>query len=123
MCGITNYGKISGDELTNWLIDELGFKQSQFQNFIYYRYAPYGSKLVVLSYVDECVYYYTYVELVKWFVNILGKRYHVIFLGSAHWFMLNNISQFKDHSISVDQDRYATSIVAKYQDTVTKEED
>ena len=29
------------------------------------------------------------------------------------------ISQLKDHSISVDQARYATSIVAKYMDTAT----
>ena len=29
------------------------------------------------------------------------------------------ISQLKDHSISVDQARYATSVVAKYLDTVT----
>ena len=29
------------------------------------------------------------------------------------------ISQLRDHSISVDQDRYATSIVAKYLDTAT----
>ena len=29
------------------------------------------------------------------------------------------ISQLKDHYISVDQDRYATSIVAKYLDTAT----
>ena len=29
------------------------------------------------------------------------------------------ISQLKDNSISVDQDRYATSIVAKYLDTAT----
>ena len=28
-----------------------------------YKYAPDGSKLVVLSYVDECVYWYTYEEL------------------------------------------------------------
>ena len=41
------------------------------------------------------------------------------FLGYAHWFMSINISQLKDHSISVDQARYATSIVAKYLDTAT----
>ena len=41
------------------------------------------------------------------------------FLGFAHWFMSIRIYQLKDHSISVDQDRYATSIVAKYLDTVT----
>ena len=41
------------------------------------------------------------------------------FLGYAHWFMSIRISQLKDHSISVDQYRYATSIVAKYLDTAT----
>ena len=44
----------------------------------------------------------------------LGKRFYVIFLEYKYWFMSIIISQMKDHSISVDQDRYATSIVAKY---------
>ena len=56
---------------------------------------------------------------VKWFVDALGKRLHVNFLGYAHWFMSIRISQLKEHSISVDQARYATSIVAKYLDTAT----
>ena len=41
------------------------------------------------------------------------------FLGFAHWFMSIRISQLKDHSISVDQARYATSIFTKYLDTAT----
>ena len=41
------------------------------------------------------------------------------FLGYAHWFMPIRISQMRDHSISVDQARYATFIVAKYLDTAT----
>ena len=41
------------------------------------------------------------------------------FLGFAHWFMSIRIYQLKDNSISVDQARYATSIVAKYLDTAT----
>ena len=49
----------------------------------------------------------------------MGKRFHVNFLGYAHWFMSIRISQLKDHSISVDQARYATSVVAKYLDTAT----
>ena len=35
---------------------------------IYYKYAPDGYKLVVLYYVGDCVYCYTYEELLKWFV-------------------------------------------------------
>ena len=53
---MTNSGKLFVDELTNWLIDEAGFNQPKWQMYVYYKYAPYGSKLVVLSYIDDCVY-------------------------------------------------------------------
>ena len=86
---------------------------------IYYKYAPDRSKHFFLSYVDDCVYWYTNEDIGKWFVDILGKRFHVNLLGFAHWFMSIRISQLKYHSISVDQDRYATSIVAKFLDTAT----
>ena len=58
---------------------------------IYYKYEPYGTNIVVLSYVDNCVYWYNSGALVKWFVDTLGKRFHVKFLGYAHWF---NQSEF-----------------------------
>ena len=51
-----NYGNLFSDELTNWMIDEVGFRQSQCQMSIYYKYAPDGYKLVVLSYFGDCVY-------------------------------------------------------------------
>ena len=86
---------------------------------IYYKYAPDVSKVFVLYYVDYCVYWYTYEALGKWFVDTLGKRFHMKFLGCAHWFMSIRISQMKYHSIYVYQSRYFTSIVAKYLDTVT----
>ena len=76
-------------------------------------------KIVVLFYGDDCVYWYTNEALGKCFVGNLVKRFHVNFLGYSHWFMYIRISQLKDHSISVDQDRYATSVVAKYLDTST----
>ena len=84
---------------------------------IYYKYILDGTRIVVLSYVDECVFWYTSEAIGKWFVDTLGKIFHVNFLGYAHWFMSIRISQMKDHSISVDQDRYATSVVEKYLDT------
>ena len=96
-----------------------GFVQSQCQISIYYKYAPDGSKIVVLSYVDDCLYWYTNEDIGKWFVDTLGKIFHVNFLVFAHWFMSIIISQLKDHSISVEQARYANSIVAKYLDTNT----
>ena len=57
---MTNYGKLFADELTNWMIYLAGFNQSKYQISVYYKYAPYGYKLVVLYYGDDCVYCYTY---------------------------------------------------------------
>ena len=87
--------------------------------YIYYKYAPDRSKIVILSYVYDCVYWYKNEDIGNWFVDTLGKRFHMNFLEYAHWFMSIGISQFKDHSISMDQARYAPSIVTKYLDTST----
>ena len=81
--------------------------------YIYYKYALYGKKIFVLSYVDDCLYWYASEALGKWFVDVLGERFHVNFLGYAHWFMTIRIYQMKDHYISVDQATYDTSIIAK----------
>ena len=112
MYGMTNSGKLFADDVKEWLL-EAGFIQSQCQMSIYYKYAPYGSKFFVLSYVDDCVYWYKYEDLLNVFVDTLGKRFHVNFLGSAHWFMSIKITHMKNHSIPVYQAIYATSIVAK----------
>ena len=64
---------------------------------IYYKYAPDGSKIVVLSYVDDFFYWYTNEDPVKWFVDTLGKILHVNLLGYSHWFMPIRISHMKDH--------------------------
>ena len=80
-------------------------------------YAPDGTRIYVLSCFDDCVYCYTSEALEKWFVGFLGKRLHVNLLGYSHCFMSIRISQMKDHSISVDQDKYTTFVVAKYFDT------
>ena len=80
---MTNSGKLFSDELTEWLL-EAGFIQSQCNMSIYHKYAPDGSKSVVLYYVYDYLYWYTSEALGKWFVYTLGKRFHVKFLGYAH---------------------------------------
>ena len=98
---MTNSGNLFADELTEWLL-EAGFIQSKCQMSIYYKYSLDVSKSIVLYYVYDCVYSYTHEDIGKWFVDTLGKRFHVNFLGYAHWFMSIRISQLKDHSIYVD---------------------
>ena len=80
MCGVNNSGKLFANELIDWLL-EAGFIQYQCQMSIYYKYAPYGTKIVVLYYVGDCVYCYTSEALGKWFVDNLVNRFHVNFLG------------------------------------------
>ena len=87
MYGMNNYGKVFAGKLIQWLL-EAGFIQYQFQISIYYNYATDGKNIVVLSYIDDCVYWYTSEAIGKWFVDTLGKILHVHFLGYAHWFML-----------------------------------
>ena len=112
MYGMTTSGKLFSNYLIEWLLDA-GFIKSQCQMSIYYNYAPDGTKIVVLYYVDDCIYWYTYEALGKWFLGDLGKIFHVNILVYEHWFMPIIIYQMKDHSISVDQVSYATYIVTK----------
>ena len=86
---------------------------------IYCNYAPYGTKIVVLAYVDDCVYWYTSESIGKWFVDDIEKILRVKFLGYANWFMSIIIYQIKGQYISVDQARYDTSVVEKYLDITT----
>ena len=99
MCGMNNSRKIFSDELNNWLVDVVDLKQSQFQMYIYHKFTPYGSELVVLSYVDDFVFWYTYEELGKWFLGKLGKSLYVSFLVYSYWFMFIGISQINEYSI------------------------
>ena len=57
MHGMTNSGRLFADELIEWLL-EADYIQSHFQMSIYYKYLPDVSKIVLSSYVDECVYWY-----------------------------------------------------------------
>ena len=65
---MNNSGKLFADEFTDWLINKAGLKQSQYQISIYYKYALYLTKIIVLVYVYDCVYWYTPEAIVKWSV-------------------------------------------------------
>ena len=83
---MTNSGKLFAEQMTEWLL-EAGFIQTQCQIYIYYKYAPDGKNIVVLSYVDDCVYWYTSESLGKCFWDTQGNILHVKILGYTHWFM------------------------------------
>ena len=64
MYGMNNYGNLFANELKKWLL-EAGFIKWKFQMYIYYKYAPYGTKIVVLSYIYDYVSWYTSEDLGK----------------------------------------------------------
>ena len=70
---MTNSGDLFSGYLTEWLL-EAGFIQSQCQMSIYYKYAPDVYKIVFLSYLDECIYWYTNEDPVKCSTDNLVKR-------------------------------------------------
>ena len=122
MHGTNISGSIFADQLTNFLIDVSGLKQPRFQISIYYKYATNWYKIVVLFYVYGFVYWYTYEEIVKCFVDTPGKRFHMNFLGLENGFMSIRISQLKYYSILVYQAKYSTAVVWKYLDTASIKE-
>ena len=58
------------------------------------KYEPYGSKLVVLSHVDECVYWYTSNELGEWFVDKLNCKYTTV-TYNGNTVKLKHVNHFK----------------------------
>ena len=85
---------------------------------IYYKYAPDGSKIVVLSYVDDCVYWYTNEDLGKK-IDTLGKQNPCeIFRICTLVYVNKNFSTERPfHLCGPSQICYL--IVAKYLDTAT----
>ena len=68
------------------------------------------------------IFYYAYEAIGKWLVDTLRNILHVNFLVFANCFMSIRVSNLNNHSISLDQYIYATSVVDKYlyDDTVNK---
>ena len=52
-------------------------------------------------------------------MDTLLNRVHLKYLGYENCFMTTRISKLKENDISMDQDRYVTSVVSKYLDIAT----
>ena len=87
MYGMTNYEKLFAYELTNCLIDASGFKLSQCHIYIYYKYEPDGSKLVVLYYVDDCVYWYIKMVFGYYWKEVLCEIIRICTLVYVHYYI------------------------------------
>ena len=67
MYGMNDSGKLFSDELKEWLLE--AYLNVRFLSIISIHHMD---QKIVLSYVDDCFYWYNYEALGKWFVDTLG---------------------------------------------------
>ena len=64
--------------------------------------------------MDDFLYFGTTEYTRKRFDLEFGNRFSVEFQGQAHWYLASRISQDQQFNITIDQSRYAKSIVQCY---------
>jgi hypothetical protein len=115
MYGMTLCGKYWYLDLLDFL-KEIGFQEGNCVKCFFMKTFSDGSKLYILNYVDDMLYYGESTTHIKEFEQQLGKRFKLELLGQAHWYLGTRIHQLANFDIELDQNRYCASIVKKYLD-------
>ncbi len=106
-----------------WYLDlldflkEIGFEEGDCVKHFFVIECKDGSKLFLLNYVDDMLYYGTDISLVEEFEKQLGNCFNLELLGQVHWYLGTRIRQLSNFDIELDQHRYCRSIVKKYLDS------
>ena len=93
-----------------------GFKQTECDNALFIRKEEDGSLTKMLVYIDDSLYFNSNGNkaLLKKFENDLQLKFKVQLQGVAHWILLMRITQDANGNYTLDQSRYAKSIVKKF---------
>lgn len=116
MYGTTLSGKYWYLELQDFLL-EIGVKASQNMQCLFTKNHGKHSRMYLLNYIDDMLYYGTTEAIVKQFKEQLQQRFNVEFLGQAHWYLATRINQLSNFDIEIDQSRYCMAIIKKYLET------
>jgi hypothetical protein len=84
--GTTLCGKYWYLDLLDFL-KEIGFKEGDCVKGTFIKEFPDGSKIFLLNYVDDMLYFGTNAEKLHTFEKQLGERFHLELLGNAHWYL------------------------------------
>jgi hypothetical protein len=98
-------------------LKEIGFKEGACAKCLFNKEIPDGSKLHLLNYVDDMLYYGTDMTKVQEFEQQLSNRFTLELLGNAHWYLGSRINQSENFDIKVDQSSYCKAIVKRYFET------
>jgi hypothetical protein len=116
MYGTTLCGKYWYLDLLDFL-KEIEFKEGGCVKCSFIKEFADGSKIYLLNYVDDMLYYGTDTAKVQAFERELGERFHLELLGNAHWYLGSRINQLGNFDIKLDQSQYCKAIVKRYLDT------
>jgi hypothetical protein len=70
--------------------------------------------IVVLNAVDDQLYFATAPSLKQWFEEATQSRFDIQLMGQANWYLQSRITQCIDHSITIDQSRYAALVLQNF---------
>ena len=115
MYGMTLSGKYWYEEFKEWLVS-IGFNICPTCPVLFTRIEADGTLLRLIVYIDDCLYFSTSDVSREKFQKQLVDRFNVELQGQAHWYLAARISQDKDFNVTMDQSRYAKSIVTRYLD-------
>ena len=115
MYGMTLSGKYWYQDCRDWL-KSIGFTECPTCLVLFSRTEKDGSQLWIILYVDDFLYFGTTEKTRKKFELEFGSRFNIEFQGKAHWYLAARINQDKNFNITIDQSRYAKSIVKCYLD-------
>jgi hypothetical protein len=101
MYGTTLCGKYWYLDLLD-VLKEIGFKEGQCVKCFFVKTFLDGSKLYILNYVDDMLYYGEHATKVKEFEDQLGQRFKLELLGQAHWYLATRIHQLGNFNIELD---------------------
>jgi hypothetical protein len=108
MYDMTLTGKKWFEEFRDWLVS-VGFIQSETCPVLFARHESYGSFLSIIFYIYGGLYFATSEGALDIFKKEIPLIFNVDFQGTDHWYLSARIHQEKQHTITMDQARYARS--------------
>jgi hypothetical protein len=110
--GINSAGRLWAEELFEWYL-QYGFKQSIVDPSLFY-YRKGEEWIILLSYCDDSAYFASSTETREEFEKTMCQRFDCKLLGQLHWFLQARVTQHESYDITLDQSRYAASMVARF---------
>mmetsp|Transcript_52905 Transcript_52905/g.158373 ORF Transcript_52905/g.158373 Transcript_52905/m.158373 type:complete len:126 (+) Transcript_52905:322-699(+) len=90
MCGVTASRKIFTDDLTDWLVNDMGFAQLTCQGSMCHKTIDDDACIVALSCMNDCACCHASEELRRWFIEKVKNKFNVLAPMLIWWCILTN---------------------------------